>query len=174
MKNKSIFLFFIFILLSFLLYIFQFHTPSNYEYFTIHKHTDCPNILIQIGDQLYLYNSNKAQIPGVNPIIFQNLEEYTEYLEWQRHFGIKCPILFLQKSYDADGNSSFRIRPNPFDLQAGLPPSYGNSNIQSITFKSPDAMDPNWGGVEYTQALVDSGLYAGNTRDPLDNPYITN
>jgi hypothetical protein len=23
-------------------------------------------------------------------------------------------------------------------------------------------MDPNWGGTEYTQALVDSGYYAGN------------
>ncbi len=23
-------------------------------------------------------------------------------------------------------------------------------------------MDPNWGGAEYTQALVDSGFYKGN------------
>ena len=25
---------------------------------------------------------------------------------------------------------------------------------------SPDPMDPNWGGSEYTQSLVDSGYYA--------------
>jgi hypothetical protein len=27
---------------------------------------------------------------------------------------------------------------------------------------SDNAMDPNWGGVEYTQALTDSGYYKGN------------
>jgi hypothetical protein len=27
---------------------------------------------------------------------------------------------------------------------------------------SPDPMDPNWGGAEYTQTLVDQGYYAGN------------
>ena len=27
---------------------------------------------------------------------------------------------------------------------------------------SPDPMDPNWGGAEYTQSLVDAGYYADN------------
>ena len=27
---------------------------------------------------------------------------------------------------------------------------------------SPDPMDDNWGGIEYTQSLVDKGVYAGN------------
>ena len=27
---------------------------------------------------------------------------------------------------------------------------------------SPNAMDPNWGGADYTQKLVDQGYYAGN------------
>jgi hypothetical protein len=27
---------------------------------------------------------------------------------------------------------------------------------------SDNAMDPNWGGAGYTQALVDAGYYAGN------------
>ena len=27
---------------------------------------------------------------------------------------------------------------------------------------SDNAMDPNWGGAEYTQALVDTGYYKGN------------
>ena len=44
----------------------------------------CPNLLIQKGTKYYLYNSNIAQVPGVNPIEFNNLEEYTEFLEWQR------------------------------------------------------------------------------------------
>ena len=56
----------------------------------------CPNILIQKGPKYYLYNSNVAQVPGVNPIEFNNLEEYTEFLEWQRGAGIRCPVLYVQ------------------------------------------------------------------------------
>ena len=44
----------------------------------------CPNVLIQKGTNYYLFNSNLAQVPGVNPISLNNLEEYTEFLEWQR------------------------------------------------------------------------------------------
>ena len=51
----------------------------------------CPNILIQKGTELYLHNSKKAKIPGVNPIKFNNLEDYVEFLDWQRSQNIKCP-----------------------------------------------------------------------------------
>ena len=43
----------------------------------------CPDILIQKGSKIYLYNSKKAKIPGVNPIEFDNLEDYVQYLDWQ-------------------------------------------------------------------------------------------
>ena len=36
---------------------------------------DCPNVLIKDGKRLYLYNNNRAKVPGVNPMIFDNLEE---------------------------------------------------------------------------------------------------
>ena len=45
---------------------------------------NCPNILIQKDKELYLYNSRKAKIPGVNPVKFNNLEDYVEFLDWQR------------------------------------------------------------------------------------------
>jgi len=41
--------------------------------------TDCPNLLIKKGSELHLVNTKKAMIPGVNPIRFNNLEEYAEY-----------------------------------------------------------------------------------------------
>jgi hypothetical protein len=58
----------------------------------------CPNLLVQKGTTLYLHNTNLAAIPGVNPIRFDNLEEYIEFVEWLRGQGVKCPILFLQHS----------------------------------------------------------------------------
>jgi hypothetical protein len=83
----------------------------------------CPNLLIQKGTRFYLYNSKLAQVPGVNPIEFDNLEDYTEFLDWQRSQGIRCPVLYLQSSYDAQGNRVYKARPSVSEPQAGLPPS---------------------------------------------------
>ena len=46
--------------------------------------TRCPNLLIQKGSQFFLYNSKVAKVPGVNQVEFENLEDYTEFLDWQR------------------------------------------------------------------------------------------
>ena len=165
----------------------------------------CPNLLIQKGIKYYLYNSNLAQVPGVNPIEFNNLEEYTEFLEWQRGAGIRCPVLYVQNTYDAQGNRVYKVRPSVTELEGGLPPTVPiqlplkftqlvdatqsdspynkgaypafdqssyyvgaitpldtikNSNYNMLY--SDNAMDPNWGGPEYTQTLADSGYYKDN------------
>ncbi len=186
----------------------------------------CPNILIQKGQEFYLYNSRIAKIPGVNPLRFNSLEDYTEFVEWQRSQGIRCPVLYLQRSYDAQGNETYAMRPSPTDPQGGLqplvsygiskPPVYGpseqnkdippelslgaqtlppetklfdatrndppynydsypgfdqlnqyiglNTPLDSMEAEnpkglSPNPMDPNWGGFEFTQKLVDKGFY---------------
>ena len=89
----------------------------------------CPNILIQKGQEFYLYNSRMAKVPGVNPLRFNSLEDYTEFINWQRSQGIRCPVLYLQRSYDTQGNETYAIRPSPTDPQGGLQPviAYGPS-----------------------------------------------
>jgi len=83
----------------------------------------CPNMLIQKGSKFYLYNSKLAQVPGVNPIEFSNLEDYTEFLDWQRSQNIRCPVLYLQETYDAQGNRVYKSRPSVTEPQGGLRPS---------------------------------------------------
>ena len=165
----------------------------------------CPNILIQKGPKYYLYNSNVAQVPGVNPIEFNNLEEYTEFLEWQRSAGIRCPVLYVQNTYDIQGNRVYKVRPSVSETQGGLPPTtpvplpmkftplvdatqgdkpYNKNsypafdqssyyvgattpldqmkNSEANLLYSDNPMDPNWGGIKYTQALVDTGYYKDN------------
>ena len=58
--------------------------PNYYEGLTNNNGLRCPNILIQKGAKFYLYNSKVAKVPGVNPVEFDNLEEYTEFLDSQR------------------------------------------------------------------------------------------
>jgi len=80
----------------------------------------CPNILIQKENFVYLYNSKLAVIPGVNPVKFNNLDDYVEFTNWQRSQNIQCPVLFLQHSYDAQGNPLYKTRPSPLEMQGGL------------------------------------------------------
>jgi len=83
--------------------------------------TNCPNLLIQKGNVLALYNTNQSIVNGINPILFSNLDEYINYLEIQNNKGFSCPLLFLQQECNTQGQDVYRIRPSPFDLQGGLP-----------------------------------------------------
>ena len=82
---------------------------------------DCPNLLIKSGNSLLLFNSRLPQIPGTNPLPFFNLDEYINYLENQRKKGIHCPVLFVQEENNTQGQSVFRVRPDVFNPQGGLP-----------------------------------------------------
>jgi hypothetical protein len=163
----------------------------------------CPNLLIQKGSKYYLYNSNIVQVPGVNPVMFNNLDEYNEFLRWQKGAGIRCPVLYVQNSYDAQGNRVYKVRPSVNELEGGLSsalpssvdfnklvdathadkpynqnsyPGFDESSYYVGTYTpldamkhaeanmlySGNAMDPNWGGEEYSTQLVDTGYYDGN------------
>jgi hypothetical protein len=118
---------FLFIIV-FLIGLFFYAKPSNSKYSEgLTNNTlnapRCPNLLIQKGSKFYLYNSKIAQVPGVNPVEFNNLEDYTEFLDWQRSQNIRCPVLYLQETYDAQGNRVYKSRPSVSEPQAGLPPS---------------------------------------------------
>ena len=167
---------------------------------------DCPDVLIQKGKHLYLINNRVARIPGVNPMRFNNLEEYVEFLNWQRFQGIRCPVLYLQNSYDIQGNLVYVNRKSPFEKGGGTPIISGidlfNNNNRSLLLDStrnhppfnknlypgfdsenqdvglktpldkmyhenpggvsPNAMDSNWGGSQYTESRIKSGDYKQN------------
>jgi hypothetical protein len=204
---------FIFLLILVLFIGLYFYAKKGDEGFTNNevKGPSCPNLLIQKGAKFYLYNSKLVKVPGVNPVEFNNLEDYTEFLDWQHSQGIRCPVLFLQQTYDAQGNPVYKVRPGVSEQQGGLPPSYPlppnptllvdatrndppyntnsmpsydessyyvgtttpldnmnsspqNSQEENMLYAgpSPNPMDPNWGGSDYTQGLVDKGYYAEN------------
>ena len=79
--------------------------------------TNCPNLLIKKDGAYYLQNTST---PAAPPIKFNSLDDYTKFVEWQRSQGIKCPILFLQQTADAQGSTSYRMMPDPRNPQGGL------------------------------------------------------
>ena len=44
----------------------------------------CPTTMIKNGEQIMVYNPKMAKIPGVNPILLDNIEDYKEYVRWQK------------------------------------------------------------------------------------------
>jgi len=236
-----IFLLFIITFLIGLYFYSKYNDPSYKEGLTNHENVkaNCPNLLIQKDSKFFLYNSKLVKVPGVNPIEFNNLEEYVEFLDWQRSQGIRCPVLYLQKSYDTQGSVVYKARPSVMEPQGGLPPSsvgelphssYGGllslsglqpssshgettslsqgektylsqnetllvdagrddppyninsypgfdatpyyigtktpldkmDEISENMLYSPNPMDTNWGGHDYTQDLIDKGYYKDN------------
>lgn len=188
---------------------------SNNEFASINNNR-CPNILIQHGNEIFLYNSKVEKVPGVNPIRFSNLDDYSEFMEWLQGRGIRCPVLFLQFSYDSQGNAVYKMRPSPTDLQGGLSPNVpyspaptalvelmdasrdnppfnnqmydgydplnfniGDYTSQDAVFRakeltmqySDNPMDSNWGGIRYSESVVDSGAYVDRTRP--DTPALS-
>ena len=168
-------------------YMYSYNYSEGFE-----TNPRCPNVLVKKDKSFYLYNSNLAEIPGVNPIRFNDLEDYTEFLEWQKSQKITCPVLFLQKNYDMHGNEVYKIQSdvNNRSMSTGTSnvevvdniakqsllgyedtPAYSDNEVyQDIEkskkyhneFKSPDAMNTNWGGSDFTRNLIKKGYYDGN------------
>ncbi len=152
----------------------------------------CPDMLIQKGSRYFLLNSKLATVPGVNPIEFDSLEDYTEFLDWQRSQNIRCPVLFVQETFDAQGKKVWKSRPAVDDVMGGLPPEHPNPTLlvdagrndppynrdaypafdqtfyyvgattpldvmnlrQETATISPNPMDSNWGGADYTRTML--------------------
>jgi hypothetical protein len=124
MKNlKILFLLFLIIVFFIGLYLYTFNKLTK-DVIVSKENMDnddsCPDILINKGNSLLLFNSKKPVKDGENPIPFFSLDDYINYLEIQRKKGIKCPVLYLQQENDTQGNDVYRVRPGPFDLQGGI------------------------------------------------------
>lgn len=112
------------IILIILVFLFGLYITLNYSSKMVENMAnpkyDCPDIILKKGNKIFLKKSGKAEIPGVNPIEFNNLDEYVEFLEWQRSQNIRCPVLYLEESYNAQGKRIYKMRPNMFYPQGGL------------------------------------------------------
>jgi len=121
--SKRIFLLFLICTFILGLYVTVYWNPYSdtvNENMTNNDGNSCPNLLIQKGNALLLYDTTRPENEN-NPLNFFNLDEYINYLEIQKNKGKSCPVLYLQQENDVYGDDIFRMRPSPFDKQGGLP-----------------------------------------------------
>ena len=131
------------------------HSIEGFDPDSKQPEVSCPNLLIKSGNAILLYNTKLPESPGINPLPFYNLDEYINYLDIQRKKGIHCPVLFLQEEVNTQGNSVYRIRPDIFQTQGGLPQVQYNSMTPSIPRSTIQVMDasrdsPPWNSGEYS------------------------
>ena len=89
----------------------------------------CPNLLVKKGYKLFLYNKNKPEQFGVNPRVFNDMDEYIYYIRAEKaKSGVDCPVLYLQQESNMQGQDVYRIRSGPFDLDNGVPTTIGYSD----------------------------------------------
>lgn len=163
-KAKLFFIILLFCLGIYFIYQSIVRERIVYESFTQLNDDECPNYLIEENNKIYLYNKKKANIPGVNPIVFNNLEEYVEFLEFQRSKNIHCPVLELKKSYSTQGdetlilNSNTNIEPNHEDVVVSAP-------VQKLVDATRD--DPPYNDDSYPGYDKDNMYVGVNT--PLNN-----
>lgn len=110
------------------------NTVEGFQQTSLSTNKNCPNLLVQKDNQILLMNTKREEVPGVNPIVFSSLEEYIEFTKWQRSQNIECPVLFLQKTHDTQGNLTYKARPNITDPQGGLPPTTDLGGVNSTTY----------------------------------------
>jgi len=161
--EKNIIIIFIFL---FGLYITLNYTNKMVETMS-NPSPECPDIIIKKGNKIFLKKSGKAVIPGVNPIVFNNLNEYVEFLNWQRSQNIKCPVLYLEESYNAQGKRVYKMRPNMFYPQGGLN-SYNPEDPEIVS------TTPKYEESPLTDASHDDPTYNTNSYPGFDptNQYI--
>ena len=81
----------IIILILFLIILLLFK-PKNTENFK--DIYDCPVLLVKILDKFFAYYPNSDQIlRGSNPIIFNSIKDYKNYMDFQKSKGLYCPFL---------------------------------------------------------------------------------
>ena len=185
-------IFILFLMITFLAGIYVILTPKNAIETLVNNvkgdeaTQNCPDLLIQKGDVLLLYDTKKPT-DATNPIPFLNLDEYIFYLGQQRKLGNTCPVLYLQQENNAQGQDVYRIRPSPFDRQGGLPLITGvseqkvNNTVTKVLDATRDNPPYNQGNYSsfdpygqyvgvYTDVdvLHDSTKKAANSDNPMD------
>jgi hypothetical protein len=159
---KIVFLLFLVFVFFLGMYLTMFHKNKVEPMET--NESSCPDLLIQKGNSLLLYNTKQPNEEGKNPIPFFNLDEYINYLEIERKKGNVCPILFLQQESNAQGEDVFRMRPSPFDLQGGLPSTTTIDMAGVVETKDASRDNPPYNSGNYP-GFDPQGLHVGEYTD---------
>lgn len=77
------------------------------------SHNECPTRLFREDGQLRMVHQGKQ-------VKFENLQEYTYFVQAMRTRGIRCPVLYVEPIHDAQGGISIKQPDDPITPTPGL------------------------------------------------------
>ena len=127
--------------------------------------SNCPNLLVRRGNTLLLYDTTRKE-DSENPISFFSLDEYANYVKIQHRKGNHCPVLYLQRENDTQGNDVYKMHSSPFYIEGGLPSIPLEIHDNGIPIKAMDASRENtqWNQDQYN-SFDPYGLNIGRFTD---------
>jgi hypothetical protein len=168
------------IAIVFLLGLYYYTNSSTYtkELFSTKSSNDkCPNMLIEKDGKIILFNSNAKIQTNINPVQFDNLEEYAEFVELQKSKNIKCPVLFLQYTTDTQNNDLLQIKQSIFETQGGLPINKSETLQPTLSpdyFEKNNMQDATLDSTPNSSIKFNAGMYSGfdqyNQNIGIDTP----
>lgn len=118
---------------------------------------DCPNVLLRKGNRILLINTQKPTVDGINPMYFNNLEDYVSYAKQQNAISKNsCPLMFLQD----DATSEHDANDESDNIRLGVDRDESNL-VQATTVDSKQA----------SVDLVQASVQASDTSNPQYKPF---
>lgn len=103
----------IFILVFVLLYFYLMEGTNEF----------CHDLIEERNNKIYVYNSKSELIPGINPLVFGNLEDYKKHMAWKVKNGSDCPVLYIKRKYTTQNKLGYQLAQDPSsDVVHTLPP----------------------------------------------------
>ena len=183
MINYTTILFAIFVFL-FGLHYYTFHnknnnnTNNNNNFEPMENKKKCYNMLIEHSNKFYLLNNKEKITKDTNPIIFDSLEEYKQFVEEEDLKGTKCPVVFLQYTTNTQNEELLQVKPSIFENNGGIQFKYKDKEYYNKN-KMLDATKESTPG---KNKIFNKNMYSGFDKEnqnigrdtPLDRIFHSN
>ena len=129
------------------------------------EESQCPNLLVNKGDILLLYNTLAFGPENQLVNTFKSMDEYLAYVSQQQSEGKKCPLLYLRQEVNTQGQDVYRMY-----TEVTMGPVGGQGLVPSHMIPSPEPMptlsDP------YMRPSPGSQEFGQQGRPPLPPPFL--
>lgn len=73
----------------------------------------CHDVIEERDNKIHIYNSKSELIPGINPLIFDNKDDYKKHMQSKVKNGSDCPVLYVKRKYTTQNKLGYQLKQDP-------------------------------------------------------------
>ena len=120
----------------------------------------CHDLIEERNNKIYIYNSKSEVIPGLNPLVFETMNDYKKHMAWKEKNGTSCPVLYIKRKYTTQNKLGYQMAKDPSSEDVYTLPPRNNTEHHK------DNGNPNYERNLHNSELVNSSELPGF--DPTD------